>query len=79
MPMTPGETARTVIAMLEADILGELTEERFTELLIGETDIDTIASLLGGAIQLFTALAERHPGSAREVLDGHRAVSFDLD
>jgi hypothetical protein len=77
--MTPGETARTVIAKLEADIHGDLTEERFTELLIGETDIDTIAALLGGAIQLFTALATRHAESAQEVLNGHRAVSFDLD
>jgi hypothetical protein len=77
--MTPGEAARTVIAMLEADMHGDLTEERFTALLIGETDIDTIAALLGGAVQLFTALAERHPGSAKEVLDGHRAVSFKMN
>jgi hypothetical protein len=35
--------------------------------------------MFGCAIQLFTALAEHDPDAARNVLDGHRAVSFDLD
>ena len=77
--MTPGEADRTAIAIIEADLHGELTEQRFAELLIGETSVDTVASLLGCAIQLFNALAECDTAAAREVLGGHRVVSFEMD
>ena len=77
--MSPGETARTVIAMFEADLDGGLTGQRFAELLSDDVDLSLMTSMFGCAIQLFTALSERDPLSAREVLDGHRAVSFEMD
>jgi hypothetical protein len=77
--MTPGETARTVNAMLEADLRGDLTEQAVLDLMSEKVDLATLTSMFGCAVAMFTALAERDPLAAREVLDGHRAVSYSMD
>jgi hypothetical protein len=77
--MTPGETTRTVVALLQMDLAGELTQERFAQLLDDETTLETMTSMLGVAIGVFTALAERDAEQARDVLEQHRAVSFLMD
>lgn len=77
--MTPGETTRTVVALLQMDLAGDLTEEKFAQLLDDETTLETMTSMLGVAIGVFTALAERNLAEAEEVLKQHRAVSFLMD
>jgi hypothetical protein len=79
MPMTPGETARTVIAMLEADLRGELDEAAFVSLVGDDVSVEAMTSMFGCAVQLFSALAEQHPLDADHVLEGHRRVSFGMD
>ncbi|MGX7680016.1 hypothetical protein ACSMXN_14085 [Jatrophihabitans sp. DSM 45814] len=77
--MTDGEAARTVIAILEADLDGELNAERFANILEAPVTLETMAIMFGHAVAIFTALGERFPHAAREILDRHREASFGVE